>query len=932
MYKLVQSHAGVAMGLSHRDTTYPSLLLEKRSDAQHGQLDRLGQLERIDRRVIEWFLKQPHDFRRYVYMAVVPLGADEAWEETTNGDAFLRDDLKPEDPEWGHKSFERYGNAFLNHRNRDPEKGFGDTPFMVYNDEMERVEGIWRLDRERAEKVGASDVIDRIVRNGAAEISMGTRVSHDVCFPAGARVLTKSGYRAIESLIPGEEVLTHTASWCPIERTFERQYSGDLATVCIEGVADLLQMTANHPVWVIRREQMRSCRGSVHGRPRRHTFVDDICTTCGTTSPKAEWVDASTIRPGDYVATARTESSISADTTKAYLAGLYLGDGCLLWGRRGRDRQGEKYLQGLALAFNALEDTWADVVEELESCGFNGPVNYFQGRRNDVQVTLLDRGYAQWLLDNAGEGFDRKQVPTEIFSWSEEAKKAFLAGLLDSDGSVDKKKGSSRLSVLNRNLTEGAQLICASLGWGAAIHDETVTSEWIPGPADISVLHLGAAYTQELSTYSVRARKYSRDARTKDNCVRTSEGLWRPVKSVELSEYEGLVFNIGVANDETYTVSNVVVHNCSVCQNKARHPQEYCAHPRNPGFGYIYPDGRKVRVFNPKPKFFDLSDVIVNAAPEALTLGLLGSDVISALGIDKTSAPTYHVVPSAWLAAERWGTSPGELILPGRVKQSGIAAPVKLSELYKEIPALEAHVLGPVQDAEIPLENQLKKSALRAYELPEVTSSLASLGIVLRPREFAAVMQATGHPARTPSLASVQKHWDSEEADSTLVDAGMVDPFLALRFRDTVPRRSILAPHLLERVAYAPVHGRPMSEVREDLYEAGYLPGIHSESAAKAYISYLKGLMLYLGELLRRVVAKYPDHEELMLGARTLTETGSHGNSGIGPEALAVLPAAYLASVVGRTDPTEIANTTTSLHAPGIEHLFGGFISSEPEL
>lgn len=929
MWKVVQSHAGVATGMQHNGTTYPSLLLEKRSDAQKGQLDRLGQLERIDRRVIEWFLKQPHDFKRYVYMAVVPLGADEAWEETSNGDAFLREALRPENPEWGHKSFERYGNAFLNHRNKDPEKGFGDTPFMVYNDEMERVEGIWRLDRERAKRVGALDAINRIVRNGATEISMGTRVPYDVCFPAGARVLTRSGYQAIESLIPGQEVLTHTASWHPIERTFERQYSGDLATIKVQGVADPLEMTANHPVWVIRREQMRSCRGSVNGRGRRHTFIDDACATCGASAPKAEWVDASSIRPGDYVATARPESIVDADMTKAYLTGLYLGDGCMIWQGRGRDKQGEKYLQGLALTFNALEDTWADVVDELESYGFDGPVNYFDAHRNSVQVTVRDRIYAQWLLDHAGEGFDQKQVPTEIFSWDVESKKAFLAGLLDSDGSVDVKKGTSRLSVRNRNLTEGMQLVCASLGWGSAIHDETVTSEWMPEPQDISVLHLGAKYTRELATYSVRARKYSRDARGKDNCVVTSEGLWRPVKSVELSEYEGLVFNIGVATDETYTVSNVLVHNCSVCENKARHPQEYCIHPRNPGFGYIYPDGRKMRVFNPNPKFFDLSDVIVNAAPEALTLGLLGSDVAKALGV-KTSSATYHVVPSAWLAAERWGLSPGELIVPAREKRSSMLQPVKLSELYKEIPALEAHILGPVQDAEIPLENHLKESALSMYELPQVTSSLASLGIVLRPREFARVKQATTQqPASTPALEDISKHWDDVEPESTMVDPALVDPFLALRFRDEVPYRSILNPHLLERIAHAPMDGRSMEAVRSDMYEAGYFPSPSRETEAKAYIAYIKSLMAYLGVLLRQVTAKYPDHEELMLGARSLTESGTHRNSGIGPEALAALPAAYLASVVGKRDPGLIAETTKTLHAPGIEHLFGGFISSE---
>jgi hypothetical protein len=48
---------------------------------------------------------------------------------------------------------------------------------------------------------------------------------------------------------------------------------------------------------------------------------------------------------------------------------------------------------------------------------------------------------------------------------------------------------------------------------------------------------------------------------------------------------------------------------CSICKNEAPTRKEYCSHMKlEPG--KIYPDGRKVFVYNPDPTFFDLSKVV----------------------------------------------------------------------------------------------------------------------------------------------------------------------------------------------------------------------------------------------------------------------------------------------------------------------------------
>lgn len=58
---------------------------------------------------------------------------------------------------------------------------------------------------------------------------------------------------------------------------------------------------------------------------------------------------------------------------------------------------------------------------------------------------------------------------------------------------------------------------------------------------------------------------------------------------------------------------------CSICGNKAKSRMEYCKHLRN-NMGKILEDGRQVYAKNPKPKFVDLSMVVVPADP---TSGML---------------------------------------------------------------------------------------------------------------------------------------------------------------------------------------------------------------------------------------------------------------------------------------------------------------------
>lgn len=549
MLKYVKTSSDAGFGVTQvpsRPDRTPALLLEKLSEDRAGQLDWAAKVSRIDPRVRQWLAREELDFDRYVYALVVPLGADESWEETVNGDSFLRADLKPENSEWGHKTFERFARAFLHHKNKDPSIGYGDNPFMTFNDEMDRCEGIWRLDKKKAKEVGADHVIAKLEGGRRPEISMGTHVKYDVC---------------------------------------------------------------------------------------------------------------------------------------------------------------------------------------------------------------------------------------------------------------------------------------------------------------------------------------------------------------------------------------------SLCGNRARSVREYCSHPKDPGFGWIDPlSGRKMRVFNPRPKFFDLSAVIVPAAPEALVMGALGPDVVSAiLDLEKTSGANplhWPVVPSSVLGAAYWGLDESRLSFS---KASGVVELLKLSDLIKRAPALEAEVIRPLQAEEDELTpERISDLGVDSVAFPAAISTLAALGIVLTPSEYFRLADPEGD-GLVPSPRLIAEAFPYVSADLRSLTELAFSPGLARRLQAIVPSRSICYPHLGRRVARSPLN--PVGEPK------GVEIQVTLRGVPKAYLyaGYIKALVQKMGTVIRRVVDTFPDHETRNLLVEDLTPETCTGLLGSGEKvsdlpAQALLPAQYLLSRAGRgTDSDALLQAVRSVNTDS-PHLFGGVL------
>lgn len=134
------------------------------------------------------------DTKKYVYVLINALGAEEYYGPNKNGDGFPeyyegKKNLINDGREYGYKTFQYNAKLYKHHVNKDPAKSYGDVLLAIYNNGMHRVELIVRMDREKAPEECRKAESGEIVST-----SMGTKVPYDVCSICGNKAKTREDY------------------------------------------------------------------------------------------------------------------------------------------------------------------------------------------------------------------------------------------------------------------------------------------------------------------------------------------------------------------------------------------------------------------------------------------------------------------------------------------------------------------------------------------------------------------------------------------------------------------------------------------------------------------------------------------------------------------------------------------------------------------
>lgn len=334
---------------------------------------------------------------------------------------------------------------------------------------------------------------------------------YHLCLARGSLVLTRGGYKPIQEVSAGEEVLTHMGRWrrvLAVENTGTRP----AVTVKAHGVPGLV-LTPDHKLWVRKGNRVRASEGARAVNPR--------------------WLSASETA-GAYVNLKLPPAEMPSVTDETYwwAVGRWLADGHI-------DKRG-------CAVVSVGPAKWDDFTARIGRFGGNTP---YKGTA--LQVALRDPGYElRRTLKACGHGAAGKHLPPEAFTLPAEQARALLEGYLSGDGHFAPGRDRWMATSVSRELLMGiAVLVQRVYGAIAAVN---------PGkPARACVIEGRTVKAKQewiLSFDAPRPRRRSKPFVLED-------GAWKKVRSVEeAGEVE--TWNLRVEEDESYTAEGCIVKNC----------------------------------------------------------------------------------------------------------------------------------------------------------------------------------------------------------------------------------------------------------------------------------------------------------------------------------------------------------------------------------
>lgn len=331
------------------------------------------------------------------------------------------------------------------------------------------------------------------------------------CFPPGTMIATTRGNRPIEDIRLGDAVLTHKGRWRPVRRTMRKPFSGALCTIDAHGLTTPLRVTPEHPMAVYDK-----------------------------TSRRKSWKPAREVVAGDLLVLPRPARKAASPVVSQALAKLIAWYIC------------EGSVNGNAVTFSCNYSS----PSELERVRLIAKDAGYQAVQygNDGRVIINSAELADRLSSWGGSLAENKRIPFDLIAGHEAE---FWQELMLGDGCDTETQQGGRLWVyttISRSLAFDVQLLAAMLGYRGTVCARPGGPQQFPGGRTCIAAE----------SYAVRiphGRKVNHSKLRAGFPV--ANGIaWR-VRSVLTEPYEGDVFNLSVAEDESYVADGRAVHNCS---------------------------------------------------------------------------------------------------------------------------------------------------------------------------------------------------------------------------------------------------------------------------------------------------------------------------------------------------------------------------------
>lgn len=389
------------------------------------------------------------------------------------------------------------------------------------------------------------------------------------CFPAGTKVTTLQGYQSIETISVGDQVLTHTGRYMPVSKTFSGMNSRPLyvikATNC-----DPVTSTEKHPFLAVKKNDVN--------------FL--VNENIGNLRELARWVRADELEIGDYLLSSGEKRKIVQEQVldvwkyardkrydiRSKEHNVYsLVDGKIMFNvgpHASEFSAHEKLLLDEDLAyilgewvadgstgscdvsFNKRDRERAEILRQKYERVFGNQSYIFEASRCLIVKLRNAAVYSHFFVDHCGSYSEGKHIPEVIMQAPEKIQRAFLSGYMAGDGCVltHPRYGTkiNRARTISNSLACNLRTLLVSLGYCPSVHDQENSG----------------SFKEDARIWTIEWRERKRDNNGSCRSWNDGHGVITRIFDIEKVPNEGVqVFNLEVAEDNSYVVADIVVHN-----------------------------------------------------------------------------------------------------------------------------------------------------------------------------------------------------------------------------------------------------------------------------------------------------------------------------------------------------------------------------------
>lgn len=333
------------------------------------------------------------------------------------------------------------------------------------------------------------------------------------CFPAGTLVNTKRGLIPIEQVKITDKVFTHKGRY---RQVLNAQYTGT------KKLLRLHAMGVNH----------------IDATPNHLFYVKE------DKNAEPVWKLLSELQPKNYIGSplnTELENPLNLTEEESYLLGRYIADGYLRKGQRPNRPQGSMFSTVVFCIGHGKEAQFEDRIKTLK-------FGKSKTTKNVTKYTISDHRLFH-LCEECGVLAENKQFPQFLIDTDVNLLMAAFNGYMDGDGSflpigiysittISEKLAYTFASVVEKLFRVSSRVYFYKSKETTVIEGRTVSQQ---------------------PQWTVR---FKLDANPKDRGFYDDGYVWYPIRYIEPLEEKKAVYDLTVAEDHSFCVYNIAVHNC----------------------------------------------------------------------------------------------------------------------------------------------------------------------------------------------------------------------------------------------------------------------------------------------------------------------------------------------------------------------------------